>query len=303
MAAKPTPKEVLEMDAPDIDLSREQADKLEDTQMRFGAIWRRQHLLHLGVAALYAAYPVLLIFMGYVVLTFLLVILPVILHPPPLGSFVHGIEIPGWALWALLWIFGIIFVHQARAPLKLLMLAPPPACWEPEDTIRQFFESFLETIAHASWRPGPWAQAWVCLLDQVKGRYYDYRDFVETSQKSGAEIRSLLQRAALGKLGIQPPANSGRFKLSWAGQSGPFRPYRPLGALAIEAMPGSGGLVPYRVATTFEVEYSPDRGGAMRCSVPLVLTATLAQVGERWYVAAVPTVEKVAPQIADSAAS
>ncbi|MGA2183617.1 MAG: hypothetical protein ABSH47_11355 [Bryobacteraceae bacterium] len=279
------------MDAPDIDLSREQAGKLEDTQMRFGAIWRRQHLRHLGVAALYAAAPVLFVLMAYFVLTAFLVVLSTMSHPPPPGSFAETVEPPRWAAWAMLWVFAVILVLQARAPFKMLMLEPSPACWEPEDTIRQYFESFLEAIAHASWRPGPWVQAWVCVLDQVKDRYYDYRDFVESSQKSGGEIRNLLQCAALRKLGIEASARGGRFKLSWEGQSGPFKPYRPLGALTIEAMAGSGGLIPYRVATTFQVEYDPERGGALRCSIPVVLTATLAQVGERWYVAAPPSGE------------
>jgi hypothetical protein len=290
------------MDAPDIDLSRERADRLEDTQKRFGATWRRQALRYLGVSALYATAAAVAVMLAVFCVGVGYTVLQVLVSPPPHGSYAPTWDLPGWAPWALLFIAGAVFVHQARVPLKMLSISTPQACRNPQDTIRQFFESFLEVVTHSVWRPGPWLQAWVCLLDQVKDSYYDYQMFIQRSYKRGTEVRSLLQRAAIRRLRIEPSWHSDRVHLSWEGQSGPFDPYRPLRAFAIEAMPGIGGLIPFRVSTTVQATYGSERGGTLRGPLRLVLTVTLAQVGERWYVAALPSSEEVEEAIAEPTA-
>jgi len=93
------------------------------------------------------------------------------------------------------------------------------------------------------------------------------------------ETPGLLQREAMRNLQINP-SRWLHINLSWQKGKSPWP--------AIEEIGRSRGVVTYRVSTAIGATYVSEGGRILSHSVRLVEIVTVAQIRERWYLAALP---------------
>lgn len=142
-----------------VDLSLEKPEVLEATKERFGPLWRRSGLKPLGIAGAALLFVVLLAF------------------------FTRWYEGgTGTSALAILSLIGLgVFIWQTVGGLRIMLSRPPLAGETPEATLEQYYESFAMQLTINTGKIGvvPWPDSYICLLEQAKSRFSDYRSFIQ----------------------------------------------------------------------------------------------------------------------------
>ena len=263
------------MNASIVDLSNEKAERLEDTKNRFGKIWRKHGYRSLGLAG------------G--MMTFVIVV-PTIVYF--LGGFNYlkpgyktnnpmiylgGCVVIGLAVW-----FLFLTLSKLLYALKVILGPIPLAGRSPEETMQQFLEAQLSELILLTGKIGtvPWLQAYVCLLDQAKDKEGQYDECIVHWKAKTKEIYGLLKKH-------YSPKEISKLAYNIA---------TPEGFSFKEAILGDG-ITTYEVSIRIQAWEGIDNPGVSSSKdigfAHLILNIPIAQIGDRWYLADMPTEERV----------
>jgi hypothetical protein len=251
-----------------IDLLKERAEMLEDTQRRFGGVWLKYGYKSLGLAIASAAFFAVILIIGYFVGIF---------KPHNLVEYVGAIIIFGAGVF-----FFFFTISKALYAVRILIGTAPRAPCTPTETIRLFFVAPLQQMVIQTSQLGtvPWLQSYICLLDQVKEKEGDYDAFVSRWRDRAKNILDLVRERLQPKLILQISYNTSI--PDW---------------LTVQQIGRDNGVITYHVSIRIDAKEGIDNPGISSAKdigpVHLIATAKVAQVGERWYLADEPMVERV----------